>query len=96
MDLEDVGPLRGGLHWLAFCMLWMDVVDPLAVERDHRVSDRSLAAGDEQLFLAVGMEKHQVGARLDGDGRGEVGVESRVDLVAGALERGRRRCRSRT
>ena len=55
-------PLAGLLH-----VVEMDVVDPLAVERDHRVSDRALAAGDEQLFLAVGM-RHQVGARLDGDG----------------------------
>ena len=41
--------LAGLLH-----VVRMDVVDPLAVERDHRVSDRSLAAGDDSSSLPSG------------------------------------------
>ena len=72
-------PADGGYHWLCFDeVVEVRVVDPLAVERDHRIGDRPLAAGDEQFFLAVGMQQHQVGARLQGDRRGEVGVEALV------------------
>src|SRR5262249_50804115 len=53
-------------------------------ERHARVGDRALAALDEDLLGAIGLEEHQVGARLERDGGGDVGVEALVDLVAGA------------
>src|SRR5262249_22940802 len=46
--------------------------------------DRSVSAGDQQLFLAVRVQEHEVGARLHRDRLREVGVVALVDLVAGA------------
>ncbi len=55
-------PSRGGFHWLAFLQVVdVDVVDPLAVERDDRVGDRAIAARDQQFLAAVRMQQHQVG-----------------------------------
>ncbi len=41
------------------------VVDPLAVEGDERVGDRALAARDQHLLVAVGVQQHQVVAGVD-------------------------------
>ena len=84
MDLVDVGPLTRRAP-LARVLEIVDVrvVDPLAVEGDHRIGDRAVAALDEQFLAAVRVQQHQVGPRLQRDGGGEVGVEALVDLVAG-------------
>ncbi len=61
----------------------MRVVDPCAVERHHRIGDRTVAALDEAFLLAVGVQEHQVGAGLEHDRAGEVGEEALVNLVPG-------------
>ena len=59
MDLVDVRAL------VLQRVVHLGVVDPLAVERDERVGDRLVRLdGDEHFFLAVGVQQHQVGARL--------------------------------
>ena len=49
------------------------VIDPLAVERDHRIGDRALAARDQDFLLAVGMQEHQVGAGVHEERAGNLG-----------------------
>lgn len=62
----------------------MREINPLTIEGDYRVRDGTFATGDEEFLTAVRMKQHEVRARLHGDGRGEVGVEAFVKLIARA------------
>ena len=85
VDFENVraaagrGPLVGLLQ-----IVEMREINPLTIEGDYRVRDGTFATGDEEFLTAVRMKQHEVRARLHGDGRGEVGVEAFVKLIARA------------
>jgi hypothetical protein len=86
VNLVDVGPLlrRGPLVGLLE-VVDQRVVDPPAVERDHRVGDRAVAALDEPLLGPVRVQEHEVGPRLHRDRLGEVGEVPFVNGVPGPL-----------
>ena len=70
MDAEDVRtPVRQVVPLIVELrvahVVEVGVVDPLGVERDERVGDRAVAAGDQDLLGAVRMQQHQVGAGVD-------------------------------
>jgi hypothetical protein len=67
--LKISAPAAGGSHWFAL---------------RRSIGDGPVAAGDEEFFRAVGMQQHQVGARLHRDGLREVGVIPLMNLISGA------------
>jgi hypothetical protein len=87
VDLENVRPARRLLVLAAPAHVVQErVVHPLAVERDDRVRHRALvAAVDQHLLAAVGVEQHQVGARLRVHRTRDLRVELAVDGVAEAV-----------
>ena len=85
MNLEEIGPRARRVPLAPLAQIVkVRVVDPLAIERDHRVRHGSVAAFDKELLRAVGTQEHQVRSRLHRHGLGEVGVVPLVNLVAGA------------
>ena len=61
------------------------VINPLAVERNHGIRDRSLAPRDQHFLVAVGMQEHQVGAGVHEERAGNLGpVGSDVIASPGA------------
>src|SRR6185295_8401463 len=58
-----------------------DVVTPLAIERNERVRDAAVAADNQHLFAAVGMEQHQISAGVESGGMKDLGPD-RVGVVA--------------
>jgi hypothetical protein len=86
MDLVDVGAFARHAE-LPGARQRMDerVIHPLAIERDVGIGDCAVVAtGHEQLFAAIGAQEHQIGARFQRHGSGNVGIEALMNLVAGA------------
>ena len=86
VQLEDVRPGRRRVPLAAVAqVVEVRVKDPLAVEADHRIGDRAVAAFDQHFLAAVGVQQHQVGPRLHRHRLRKIGVEPLVDLVAGPV-----------
>ena len=81
MNFVDVGPLQRRLAVLARSFQTLDVriIDPFAVERDGGVGEGAVvAAGDEPLLAAVGVQQHEVGARFHEGGVGDLRPQARL------------------
>lgn len=61
------------------------VIHPLTVEGNRKVRDRTFASGYQQIFGTIGMQQHQIRTRLKRDRLGEVGKESLMLVITGAL-----------
>ena len=76
VDLVDVRAAERRLAVLAGPLETVNVriIDPFAVEGDERIGDGAVVAARDQHFLAaVGMQQHQVGARVHQGRMGDLG-----------------------
>ena len=74
VDLVDIGPGTGALgDRRSLEVVKQRVINPLAVERNHRVGDGSLASRDQDFLRAIRMQEHQVGAGVHEERAGNLG-----------------------
>ena len=73
-----------------FAQVKVGVVDPLGIERNVRIGDRAVAAADEEFFLAIGMQQHQIVAGIDIGGMPDFRPDRWPLLAVASLDEARR------